>query len=77
MYMYPRGVSPAGPCSKVVERWIGGATAPVAGSGFPPAWTVRVWNRMVFLAAVAGRRTCVLYEIRRPGGDGFEIISTL
>ena len=34
MYMYPSGVSAAGPCSNVVERWIGGATAPVAGSGF-------------------------------------------
>ena len=33
---------PAGPWRKVVARWIGGATAPVAGSASLPTWTARV-----------------------------------
>src|SRR3989442_14721689 len=40
--MNPCRSSFAGPCSKVVERLIGGATAPVTGSGSAPACTASV-----------------------------------
>src|SRR5436309_9930823 len=44
--MKPCGSSPAGPCSKVVDRWMGGATDAVTGSRSAPAWTASVSNLM-------------------------------
>src|SRR6476661_5546808 len=44
--MYPPGNVPSGARSKVVERCIGGVTAPVAGSGSWPAWTASVSKRI-------------------------------
>src|SRR5215207_2060354 len=40
--MNPPGKLPSGARSKVVERWIGGVTAPVFGSTGEPAWTASV-----------------------------------
>src|ERR671912_1338895 len=40
--MNPPGKLPSGARSKVVERWIGGVTAPAFGSTGEPAWTARV-----------------------------------
>ena len=37
MYMKPCSMAPSGACSNVVERWIGGASAAVDGSGSAPA----------------------------------------
>jgi O-acetylhomoserine/O-acetylserine sulfhydrylase-like pyridoxal-dependent enzyme len=36
--------TPSNPLLHVVDRWIGGAIAPVAGSGSAPAWTASVSN---------------------------------
>src|SRR5690606_41740238 len=44
--------SAAGPCRNVVDKWIGGATAPVSGSVSAPACTARVSSRIAcFLVA--------------------------
>src|SRR5678816_572986 len=45
IYAYPDGNDPSGARSNVVERWIGDATAPVAGSGSAPACTATVSKR--------------------------------
>src|ERR1019366_3611227 len=46
-YRYPCGYEPSAARSNVVERWMGGATAPVAASTPWPACTARVSNLCV------------------------------
>src|SRR2546426_6659828 len=51
------GLSPAGPCSNVVERWIGGAIAPVEGSRSAPACTASVSSFMTGTSSIVMGRS--------------------
>src|SRR3546814_3907260 len=66
--------SAAGPWRKVVDRWIGGATAPVSTSGSAPACTARVSSRIACflleaeLAQVRAQRRQVTVMVRMQPG---------
>src|SRR3989454_860617 len=51
------GLSPAGPCSNVVDRWIGGAIAPVEGSRSAPAGTASVSSFMTGTSSIVMGRS--------------------
>src|SRR3989454_1060362 len=51
------GLSPAGPCSNVVERWIGGAIDPVEGSRSAPACTASVSSFMTGTSSIVMGRS--------------------
>src|SRR5688572_13061077 len=59
---------PSGSRAKVVERWMGGATEPVAGSTACPARTARVSNRMQKAYREFGGRP--LSRFLRRGAEG-------